>query len=190
MNMDVSVAFNASDVKQLQAVLGPQIDANNIAALIAKIGAQEALDQAIGRGIYRAIVDQRQHRVKELILGGIDFKEAEIVVAALFKIPPSSAKRLIETTVARFDTELMGELIKAATKVLRSVRPTSGKDKGWRVVLPSALIKKWLQEELVRANELMPRSSERGSVWILPNDSYRYLCGVVDIVPRDLDGKR
>jgi hypothetical protein len=68
--MDVSVAFNASDLKQLQAVLGPQIDANNVAVLIAKIGAQEALDQAIGRGAYKAMVDQRQHRVKELLLGG------------------------------------------------------------------------------------------------------------------------
>jgi hypothetical protein len=84
----------------------------------------------------------------------------------------------------------MGQLIKSATKVLKSVRAVSGKGEGWRVVLPSTLIRRWLQEELVRANQLMPRSSERGSVWILPNDSYRHLCSVVEIAPRELDDKR
>lgn len=120
---------------------------------------------------------------------GYPLEQAEIVTSAIFKIPPTSSRRLIETTAARFDVELWSEKVNSARAALERAWFDGGKVQAWEVAAPSALVRKWLKEEANRGDQPPPRPSGRGSVWLLKNDTYRYLCGVVDLKPRDPDAE-
>ncbi|WP_411133015.1 hypothetical protein [Streptomyces sp. C10] len=189
-HVKLEIPFSASDKRQLQKVLSPKMDSMKVAAIIAEIGAQEALDQALGKSEPRTLTEQRQHRVKSLLISGITIREAEVVVAAIFKIPPSSSRRLIEATAARFDVELLDHILASAREALDGAFFDNGKPQAWEITVPSTLIRKWLQEEANKGNQPPPRPSEKGAVWLLPDDTYRHLCAAVDIEPRDPDAER
>ncbi|MCX4541288.1 hypothetical protein [Streptomyces sp. NBC_01565] len=178
--MRLDIDFPSDRVQQLQKVLSPEIDADRIARMIAEIGAVEALDQAIGKDEPRTLLEQRHHRVKALLLKGVGMEDAEVVVSALFKIPPSSARRLIETTAARFDVELRGGMMKAAREAFEGAH-FNAKKISWEVRIPSSLIRKWIQEEVLRGGEIAPKKSGRGSVWLFSQGARDYMCAVLEI---------
>lgn len=161
-HVKLEIPFSESDKQQLQKVLSPKVDASKVAGIIAEIGAQEALDQALGKSEPRTLIEQRQHRVRSLLTAGISILEAEVVVAAIFKIPPSSSRRLIETTAARFDVELLDHILASVREALDGVLFDNGKPQAWEIVVPSTLVRKWFQEAASRGNQPPPRPSGRG----------------------------
>lgn len=187
--MRIDIDFPPEQVEQLQKVLSPGIDADRVSRIIAEIVAVEALNQAIGKEEPRTLAEQRQHRVKSLLLKGVSLEEVEVVVCALFKIPVSSARRLVETTAARFDVELRGGLVAAAREAFERAKYSKSKT-AWEVSIPSTLVRKWLQEEVIRGGQVAPKNSYRGSVWLFPDGAYRHVCGVLEITARGADGGR
>lgn len=74
-HLELKIPFPVADEKNLQKILGPQIDAKKVARLIAEIGALEVLDQAFGKSEPRTLAEQRQYRLKWLLLSGIPWSK-------------------------------------------------------------------------------------------------------------------
>ncbi|MCF3130233.1 hypothetical protein [Streptomyces olivochromogenes] len=185
MRIDIP-SFGQSEVDRLQKVLGSQIDASRLAKLIAEIVAKEALEQAAGIvPPASTMTEQRQNRVRS-ILKELDADNAEIVVTALFKIPPSSARRLIETTAARFDIEMLDKIVGSVRAAFRDsrVRWLPEKTQAWEIPLSSSMVRKWIQEQISLGGQPPLRNSGRGGYVLLPDGSYRFICGVVEVTPK------
>src|SRR2546425_8585959 len=102
----VDVLVSDEDRKRLKSLLGDDTDIDGLVNRIARAGAEELLAQATGRAVFPTMSELRLYRTYRLLAGGMSFTDAETLLPAVFKITPASARRLIETTVARYEVEL------------------------------------------------------------------------------------
>jgi hypothetical protein len=120
--MDIEVSFSAEDRKRLAQALGPGWKADEVAALLARAGASEILELATGRTVPATLAEARAFRIFNLLQQGMSLSDAESLVAAIFKVPLATAKRMVNAAVARYAVELqrglsgtIGEVLDAAT---------------------------------------------------------------------------
>ena len=120
--MDIDIPFSAEDRKRLGQALGSSWDADDVAALLARAGASEILALATGRTVPATLADARAFRIFNLLQQGMNLSDAESLVAAIFKVPSATAKRMVNAAVARYSVELqqglsgtIGEVLDGAT---------------------------------------------------------------------------
>ncbi|GAA2046564.1 hypothetical protein GCM10009839_58770 [Catenulispora yoronensis] len=174
--MNVDVAFVGADKDRLKKSLGGSLDPTEIAELIAAVGAQQMLDQATGKVMLTSLTELRAHAVFLLLKLGLPEKDLETVAATTFKIPTSSARRLIEISFARFDSDLQPVIQQAAKATLAGAdKGEGGKVIEWKILASSALIRKWIQRQLDGTSYENPRRPGRGSMMTLSDRTYQYL---------------
>jgi hypothetical protein len=104
--MRVDVPFSEDDRVRLRQALGSGRNPDEVAKLLALAGASELLALATGRVVPATLADARAFRIFNLIEQGMSLSEAESLVAAIFKVPTATAKRLVNAAVARYAVEL------------------------------------------------------------------------------------
>jgi hypothetical protein len=120
--VDIDIPLTAEDRKRLTQALGPSWNADDVAILLARAGASEILALATGRTVPATLADARAFRIFNLLQQGMSLSDAETLVAAIFKVPSATAKRMVNSAVARYAIELqqglsgtIGEVLEAAT---------------------------------------------------------------------------
>ncbi len=89
--MDVVVPYENEDRLRLQRAVQGDRDIDALAAVIARAGAREALDQATGRFAPTNLTDQRSYRIYCLLREGMALSQAYGLVAGIFQVPENTA---------------------------------------------------------------------------------------------------
>lgn len=168
--VEISVDLSSDDYDRLESTLPKGFDVEKVAELVARAGALELLSQAAGHHVFNAITDLRHYRIYCLLVSGIDVDTADAIVAALFKVPLSTAKRWVRTSMARYDVDLKTAFDAATVKVLKSAKWDANKTR-WVVAIQSAAVEARLFDLIDSLNLLMPTRDRKGSVWTFPDET-------------------
>ncbi len=169
--LNIDFPFTEEDRKRLSQALGPNRDIDQVAGLLARAGASEILALATGRTVPTTIADERAFRVFNLLQQGLSLSEAEVLVAAIFKVPSATAKRMVNSAVARYAIELQQGLSGTVGEVLDSA--TWNRDqKRWEIRVPPTFIRERILETAARLPFPDP-SRAAGSLWRFPDETYQ-----------------
>jgi hypothetical protein len=172
--MKLDIPYDDDQRDQLRRALGRVDDKDQIATIIAKAGAREALALATGEGVFSSITDLRSFRVFCLLAEGMTLAEAEELIARVFKVPPASAKRMVGTAVARYVVELQASLDTALRAMLDAAEWNSEVER-WEVRMPATFLRDRTFDILSRTDLPDPESASRGALWRLPDETYSHL---------------
>jgi len=166
----VAVTVNDEDRKRLKSLFGEAADIDALIDKIARAGAEELLAQATGRAVFSTFSDLRLYRVFRLLAGGLSLKEADVLLPSLFKVTPASSRRLVETTLARYEVELKDSVVQRVTELLSAA---TWEEDRWEVELPSGIAQREVLEKIDRLNTANPERAGRGQIWRFPDETYQ-----------------
>ncbi|MEV6735330.1 hypothetical protein [Streptomyces sp. NPDC051364] len=183
--MQIHLDPSQEDMERLQSALGnpPPAEVARLAKIIAHAGAQEAFDYATGVAMPATMADLRAYRICRLVKAGMRLSEAESVVASLFKVAPASARRLVQTAVARFSVELGSDLLATVKDVLETAVWDEVESGKWIMLLPSRLVQEWALDR-ARLSDLPNPSRVRGALWHFSDETYQHLRELAGLPPR------
>jgi hypothetical protein len=169
--MDIDIPLSEEDRERLRQVLGPNRDVDQIAGVLARAGASEILALATGRTVPTTIAEERAFRIFSLLQQGLSLFEAEVLIAAIFKVPSATAKRMVSSAVARYAVELQEGLSGTIDAVLDGA--DWNKDQGrWEIRVPPTFVRERILE--VAASVPFPDPSRAaGSLWRFPDETYQ-----------------
>lgn len=112
------------------------------------------------------LADARAFRIFNLIDQGVSLSDAESLVASIFKVPTATAKRLVNSAVARYAVELQQGLSGTIADVLDAAT-WDGEHARWEVRMPTTFIRERILE--VAARQPVPDPSRAaGSLLAVP----------------------
>jgi hypothetical protein len=179
----LELPFSEEDRQRLAAVLGNADDVDRVARMVAVAGAMEAIDQATGKAVFSSMTDLRSYRIYCLVRQGMALAEAESLVAHLFKVTASSARRMVGQAMARYAVELNAAMNREASDTLDSARWNTESER-WEVAMPTAFIRNRLLEILSRSDLPNPKSADRGALWQFPDETYQWARQQLGLSPR------
>jgi hypothetical protein len=169
--VNIDIPFTDEDRSRLVQALGPSWDANDVARLLARAGATEILALATGRSVPATLADARAFRIFNLLQQGMSLSGAETLVAAIFKVPSATAKRMVNSAVARYAIELQQGLSGTIGEVLEAAQWDEDR-KRWDMGMPTTFIR----ERILEAGSRLPvpdPSRAAGSLWRFPDETYQ-----------------
>src|SRR6266511_1138441 len=143
--MDIDIPFGAEDRKRLAQALGSGWNADEVATLLARAGASETLALATGRTVPATLADARAFRIFNLLEQGMNLSDAEALVAAIFKVPSATAKRMVNAAVARYSVELQQGLRGTIGEVLEAATWNEDRER-WHIRMPPTFIRERILE--------------------------------------------
>jgi hypothetical protein len=169
--MKIDVPFSDEDRERLTQALGLSWDADAVATLLARAGASEIIALATGRTVPGTLADARAFRIFNLLQQGMSLSDAESLVAAIFKVPSATAKRMMNAAAARYAVELQQGLSGTIAEVLDA--GTWDKDRErWGIRMPPTFIRQRILEATARLPVPDP-SRAAGSLWRFPDETYQ-----------------
>ena len=182
--MDVQVEISASQLKQLRQALS-RTDVDDIASIIAKAGAMEALALATGDAVFSSISDLRSFRIYCLVSNGLELSDAELLVARIFKVPPATAKGMVRLAVARYSVALDDKVSASVKAALESATwVADDKKPRWEIQMPATWVRDAIIEELDGTGLPEPSQESRASVWRFPDETYQHVRKAFRLKPR------
>lgn len=169
--MNIDIPFNDDDRRRLRRALGPSWDADDIGMLLARAGANELLALATGRAVPATLADARAFRIFNLLQQGMSLSDAEALVAAIFKVPSATAKRLVNSAVSRYAVELQRGLSGTITEVLEAATWDEDRQR-WDIRMPPTFIRERILEVAARLPVPDPTRAA-GSLWRFPDETYQ-----------------
>lgn len=170
--MRVEVDFGQDAQDKLRQALGEDSDASRIAQIVARAGARECLAQATGEAVFSSMPDLSRFRIYCFLQEGMGMSEAESLVAAVFKVPSPTAKRLVNAAVARYKVELDARVRETVIELLDGA---VWNEDHWDVRMPSVFVRERIADLLASMDETAPTPAQRGSIWRFPNETYQAL---------------
>jgi hypothetical protein len=169
--LNIDIPFTAEDRKRLIQALGSGWDVDEVATLLARAGAGEVLALATGRTVPATLAEVRAFRILNLLQQGMSLSDAEPLVAAIFKVPSATAKRLVSSAVARFAVELQEGLSGTIGEVLETATWDKDRER-WDLRMPPTFIRERILE--VAASLAVPDPGRAaGSLWRFPDETYQ-----------------
>jgi hypothetical protein len=147
-------------------------DPDEVAGLVARAGAREALALATGNAVFSSIADLRSFRIFCLLQEGMSLADAERLVGALFKVPPATAKRMVNAAVARYAIDLRDSLEENIVSLLEGAVWREGR---WEMRMPSTFVRERVWDVVDRLDVPNPTQTERGALWKLADETYQSL---------------
>ena len=181
--MRVTITLDEGDTEDLPVILDPTSDSGRLFKALASAGAHEILDQATGKAVPTTIAELRIYRIYSLFRAGLGVTEAETVVTALFKVPPATARKYVDTTIAHYDVELDKLVSDAAKSLLDDKQLSTWSDGKWEITMPCEAVRKWLEDQARTSNQTNPSRSDRAGVWLYPHNTYNHLRKHVGLAP-------
>lgn len=169
--MDIDIPFSAEDRKRLAQALGSSWDADEVATLLARAGASEILALATGRTVPATLSDARAFRILNLLQQGMSLSDAESLVAAIFKVPLATAKRIVNAAVARYAVELQQGLSGTIAEVLDAAS-WDKEHKRWDIRIPPTFIRERILEAAARL-PFPDATRAAGTIWRFPDETYQ-----------------
>lgn len=120
------------------------------------------------------MTDLRSYRILCLIEQGMDLKEAEALVALLFKVPAATAKRLVNGAVARYSVEVQAAVRKIIVELLETAS-WDDESKRWEVSIPTTFVRERIMDALDRIALPTPVSAQRGPIWKFADETLQAL---------------
>jgi hypothetical protein len=181
----VTVDVSAEDRTRIAAIVAP-VDGERVLGLILRAGAAEAVGYATGRWVFSTMADLRMFRVYCLIEAGMTLDESESLIAALFKMSPSGARRVVAATLARYSYELHDGVFGSIQERLDSAKWND--ETRWEITLPPGFARERIFD-LCKASNVANPERTRGAVWAFPHETYNWLRGQVGLltVPKPHD---
>ena len=167
---NVQVTVSDEDRRRLKGLFGDNADVDGLIDKIVRAGAEELVAQATGRAVFSTFSDLRLYRIYRLLAGGLSLKEAEVLLPSLFKVTPASARRLIETAVARYEVELKDGVVE---RVVELLNVAVWEETRWAVQLPTGIAQRAVLEKVERLNTADPERAGRGQIWRFPDETYQ-----------------
>lgn len=167
---NVQVTVTDEDRRRLKSLFGDSADIDGLIDKIARAGAEELIAQASGRAVFSTFSDLRIYRVYRLLAGGMSLKEAELLLPSLFKVTPTSSRRLVEAAFARYEVELKDAVVQRVTDLLDAASWT---EERWEVELPMGIVQRDVFEKVERLNTANPDRAGRGQIWKFPDETYQ-----------------
>ena len=187
-HIDVQIEWDTADRSHLAAALKGKRDPDRIAPIVAKAGANEALAMATGDHVPETLSGLYQYRIFSLIRAGMTLSETEHLVACIFKITPTAARRRVNTSVARFAVELDSQIAGAISQLLEGAVWIK-EDNCWEVRIPWEYVRERLNDELNDLDLPRPSKTERGSLWAFTDETYQAMRQLYDLPERDHLGR-
>jgi len=169
--MNIDIPLTGEDRKRLRQALGPSWDAENIATLLARAGASEMLALATGRTVPATLAEARAFRIFNLLQQGMTLSDSEALVAAIFKVPSTTARRLVSFAVARYAVELQQGLSGTISEMLEAASWDDERER-WDIRMPPTVIRERILEAAARLPVPDP-SRPAGSLWRFPDETYQ-----------------
>jgi hypothetical protein len=188
--MEIETPFDDQDRQRLRRAMGGDRDYDDLAQLIALAGAREAIDQATGRFVPSTIAEERSYRIFCLLREGLSLADAYALIAGIFQTEPATAKRYVDSAMARFRVELdeaMDAAIRAA--FADDAAGTEFMDSLWWVRVPDSLIGR-VRQIVHDAGQPEIASARKGNVWKFADESYQAVRAAVALTVRPLPKKR
>jgi hypothetical protein len=126
---------------------------------------------ATGRAVPATLADARAFRIFNLLQQGIGLSDAEVLVAAIFKVPSATAKRLVNTAVSRYAVELQEGLSGTIGQVLEGATWDRDRER-WAIRMPPTFVRERILEVAARLPIPDP-SRAAGSLWRFPDETYQ-----------------
>jgi len=167
---NIQVTVSEEDRKRLKSLFGETADVDGLIDKIARAGADELIAQATGRAVFSNFSDLRLYRIFRLLAGGLSLEEAEVLLPSLFKVTPTSARRLVETVVARYEVELKEGVVQRVVELLNTA---AWEETRWAVRLPTGIVQRAVLEKVARLNTADPERAGRGQIWRFPDETYQ-----------------
>jgi hypothetical protein len=167
-----AVSVSKDDRARLARSLGPKSD--RMLEIVLKAGAEEARDLATGRAVFSTMAELRSYRVYCLVRAGLSVQDAATAVAALFKISPSGARRVVATSLSRYAIELADDVDTVVTSTLEGATWHT-ESESWRIELPAGFTRDRILELARASTEPDPRPVGRGTLWSFPEETYAWL---------------
>ena len=168
----LEVVLDDEQMTRLSAALARSGNINELAEVVGKAGATELLALASGSAVFSNMADLRSFRIFCLLRQGVSMSDAETVVAALFKVTPPTARRLVREAVARYSVELdedvRGEVVAALEDATWDKEETR-----WQIRLRSGLTRDRVVEVLSRMDLPEPIAPPRGSTWRVADEAFQ-----------------
>ena len=176
----VDVDVTDDDRRRLEGLVEAS-EVDRLLDVILAAGAAEALGYATGSAVFSSMTELRMYRVFCLLQAGMKFEESESLVATLFKLTPSGARRVVASTLARYAYELRDGVDKEVRNRLESGSWVPG-DKRWAVRLPPGFVRDRALGLCRESDEPNPEA-KRGAVWYFPHETFNWLRDKVGLVP-------
>jgi hypothetical protein len=170
--VDLRIELSKDDRDRLRQALGTEADIDRVAEVVARAGAREALAMATGRAVFSSMADLRAYRISCLLEEGLGLSEAEPVVQAIFQVPSGTARRMVNTAVARYGIELSASVGQTIRGLLDAATWREGR---WEMRMPSAFVRERVWDVVNRLDVPNPVTAERGAVWKVPDETYQAL---------------
>jgi hypothetical protein len=106
-----------------------------------------------------------------LLQQGMTLSDAETLVAAIFKVPSATAKRMVNSAVARYAIELQQGLSGTIGEVLEAATWDKERER-WDIGMPATFIRERILEAAARLPVPDP-SRAAGSLWRFPDETYQ-----------------
>lgn len=181
--MRIEVVFNQEDATRLKQALGRSTsDVTAVAELLARAGAWEALALATGRAVPSTFAEAKSLRIFGLVQQGIDLSDVEALTAAIFKVPMSTAKRMVSAAIARYAVELQKALETSISAALDAALWNDEK-KRWEMRVSSS----FLRERILGAADALPvpdPSRVGGSIYRFADETYQAVRDAFGLSPR------
>jgi hypothetical protein len=160
------------EFKRLSSALARSGDVAELAKVIGQAGATELLALATGSAVFSNMGDLRSFRIFCLLRQGVSMADAEALVAALFKVTPPSARRLVREALARYSVEL-GDDVRAEVVAALDGATWDKEDDRWLIRLRSGLTRDRVTEVLNGMDLPEPIAPPRGATWRLANEAFQ-----------------
>lgn len=181
--LHIDVPLSDEDLARMEHVLDQRGDPRRSAELIARAGAIEALALATGRAAFSSVSDLRAFRVLCLIEAGMELSEVESLGAAIFKLTPSAARRLVNSAVARYRVELDTRLVEHIGGALEAAQ-WDREDERWLVMLDSPTVRARVFDYLGRTDLPDATRVPRGPLWRFPDETFQAVRAHFGLAPR------
>jgi hypothetical protein len=182
-DLNLSLSVDDARMARLRIALANRADADQTIQDIALAGADEILALASGEAVFSNMSDLRAFRIYCLIRRGIQLGDVELIVQELFKVPPNTAKRLVNQTLARYAVDLEAQLksyLKDSLEKACWEKATSQ----WRVTLPSAYAQQRLLGLADQSQQPTPTPAGRGLTWLFAQETFEAVRALEGLKPK------
>jgi hypothetical protein len=170
--MQIDVPFEDDNLSLLRGALGRD-DVDEIAAIVARAGAAEALALATGRAVFSTMSDLRLYRIFSLIREGMSLRDAERLIAQIFKVPVRTAARWVQQAFARYAVDLRKSVEAGVSETLEAASWDDDKQR-WNVAMPDVWVRDALLGALATQDLPTPAVTDRGSTWSFADESFQF----------------
>src|SRR5207245_1658186 len=127
------------------------------------------------QAVFSNMADLRSFRIFCLLSQGMQLKDAEALIANIFKVNSTTATRLVAQAAARYAVQLETRMLAFAREVLDQAEYDTENEQQWKMRISTAALKDRFETILRQTASPGPSSSRLEGIFRYPDESYQAL---------------